>query len=137
MAASGSLRVSSPVPTSWTVRFAQDNKVSDTVTLNAASANVPFRFEVGRKDAYSVSFFQALEPANRIVMRYFDRDAPLSEERARLKFVSASASGVEYPVLTVRNVLDKKEILVSGGSVPEAVLKFERGGREYLVELRK
>lgn len=137
LTASGTLRLSSPSSVAWTVRLAQDNKVSDTVALTAMNANVPVRFDVGRKDSYSVSVFQALEPANRIVLRYFDRDAPLSEEASRLRFVSATASGTEHASFVVRNVLGKKEYLASGAPVDAATLKLERGGREYLIELRK
>lgn len=109
----------------------------ETVSVPTASSVVPFKFDTGRRDEYSASFFYASEPANRIVLQYFDRDSPLAEEQSRLKFVSATAGSTEYPAFSIRNVLGKKEFLAGGVSVGQATLKLARGGREYLIELRK
>lgn len=98
---------------------------------------MPFKFETGRRDEYSASFFYASEPANRIVMAYFDRDSPLVEDSARLKFLAVVSGTNEYPAFSIRNVLGKKEFLTGGASIGQATLKLARGGREYLIELRK
>lgn len=87
------------------MRLAQDSKIVETVSLFSASASVPFKFDTGRRDEYSASFFYGSEPANRVVMRYFDRDGPLVEDQARLKFLSVTAGTVEYPIFAIRNVL--------------------------------
>lgn len=137
VATSGAFRISAPASGQWTVRLAQDNKIVGTVSVPAATATVPFKFDTGRRDSYSASFFYASEPANRIVMQYFDRDGPVVEEPSRLKFASVTAGASEYGTFVVRNVLGKKEFLAGGNPVGSATLKLVRGGREYLIELRK
>lgn len=87
------------------LRLAQDSKIVETVSVTTASSVIPFKFDTGRRDEYSASFFYASEPANRVVMRYFDRDGPLVEDQARLKFLSATAGTAEYPTFAIRNVL--------------------------------
>lgn len=105
VATSGTFRISAPASGQWTVRLAQDNKIVGTVSVSAATATVPFKFDTGRRDSYSASFFYASQPENRIVMQYFDRDGPVVEEQSRLKFVSVAAGTSEYGNFVIRNVL--------------------------------
>lgn len=75
------------------------------MSVSAATSTVPFKFDTGRRDSYSASFYFASEPANRIVMQYFDRDGPVVEDSSRLKFASVAAGASEYGTFAIRNVL--------------------------------
>ncbi len=105
MGTSGSFKLAAPAAGQWVLRLAQDSKIVETVSVTSASSVVPFKFDTGRRDEYSASFFYGSEPANRVVMRYFDRDGPLVEDQARLKFLSVTAGTAEYPAFVIRNVL--------------------------------
>lgn len=134
---SGSFLLSAPVSAQWTVRLAQDGKIVRTVSVPGASATMPFVFDSGRRDSYSASFYYDSEPQNRIVMTYFDRDNLVVADEFRLKFAGAVVGTSEYPSITIRNVLGKKEFLAGGSSVGAATLRLVRGNTEYLVDLRK
>ena len=94
-------------------------------------------FPVGRDEEYAVSLYFGGEQKDRISLRFYDPSNALFPSEGRLTLSSIRSGNAGYQNLVVRNVLGKKELLVSGTSVGVATVEFARGGSLFDFELHK